>query len=55
MRSAGIHRANREVNKMSGTADVRSEHMGVGRMLGVMDATEGRARTGEPLDAGDLA
>jgi hemerythrin-like domain-containing protein len=55
MRSAGIHRANREVNKMSGTADVRSEHMGVGRMLGVMDATERRARTGEPLDAGNLA
>lgn len=39
---------------MSGTADLRSEHIGVGRMLGIMDAMAGRVRTGTPLDVGDL-
>jgi len=52
---ADTNRANREVNDMSATADLRSEHVGVGRMLGIMDAMAGCAQSGEPLDSGDLA
>ena len=40
---------------MNATADLRSEHVGVGRMLDIMDAMAERARAGEPLDAHDLA
>lgn len=40
---------------MIATADLKSEHVGVGRMLGVMDEMAARARTGERLDADDLA
>ena len=40
---------------MSATADLRSEHVGVGRMLGIMDAMTRRAQSGEKLDYGDLA
>ena len=55
MQSADIHRATREVSEMSGTADLRSEHVGVGRMLGIMDAMARRARKDTPLDADNLA
>lgn len=40
---------------MSATADLRSEHVGVGRMLDIMDAMAGCVRTGTPLDTSDLA
>jgi len=55
MQSADTDRATHEVNRMSGTADLRSEHAGVGRMLGIMDAMTRRARSGEKLEYGDLA
>jgi len=40
---------------MIGTEDLRSEHVGVGRMLRIMDALAGSASRGEHLDAGDLS
>ncbi len=40
---------------MTATADLRSEHVGVGRMLGIMDAMARRAKEGEKPDLGDLA
>ena len=40
---------------MSATEDLRSEHVGVGRMLGIMDAMALRLRAGEPVEPGDLA
>jgi hemerythrin-like domain-containing protein len=43
-----------EVSDMTATADLRSEHAGVGRMLGIMDSMAGRARAGGRLDVGDL-
>lgn len=39
---------------MTATSDLRSEHQGVGRMLGIMDAMAGIARDGGRLDVGDL-
>ncbi|MHB1016953.1 MAG: hemerythrin domain-containing protein [Coriobacteriia bacterium] len=39
---------------MSGTADLRSEHVGVGRMLTIMDAMAKRAEAGALLDVDDL-
>lgn len=39
---------------MNATADLRSEHIGVVRMLNIMDAMARRARAGEALDDGDL-
>lgn len=40
---------------MSATADLRSEHVGVGRMLGIMDAMAGRLGAGERVPADDFA
>lgn len=40
---------------MNATADLRAEHIGVVRMLDIMDAMARRARSGESLDDGDLA
>jgi len=40
---------------MSATADLRSEHVGVGRMLGVMDAMAARLQAGEAVPADDVA
>lgn len=39
---------------MQATADLRSEHGGVTRMLGIMDAMAARARQGEHVDLDDL-
>jgi len=39
---------------MKATADLRSEHGGVARMLGIMDAMAARARRGEHIDLDDL-
>jgi len=39
---------------MKATADLRSEHGGVARMLGIMDAMAARARRGEHVDLDDL-
>lgn len=36
------------------TTDLRFEHVGVARMLGIMDAMAGRARRGEHVDLDDL-
>lgn len=41
--------------EMKATADLRSEHVGVGRMLGIMDAMAIRLRAGEPVTPDDLA
>lgn len=41
--------------RMTGTDDLRSEHVGVGRMLDIMDSVAVYADRGERLDAGDLA
>ena len=43
------------MKEMSATADLRFEHLGVGRMLGIMDAMARCALAGEPVDAVDLA
>ena len=40
---------------MTGTEDLRAEHVGVRRMLDIMDSMGGRARRGEQLEADDLA
>jgi hemerythrin-like domain-containing protein len=40
---------------MTATEDLRSEHGGVGRMLGIMDAMAGRMRAGVRTDEGELA
>jgi hemerythrin-like domain-containing protein len=40
---------------MKATADLRSEHGGVARMLGIMDAMAARVRQGEHVDLDDLA
>ncbi len=40
---------------MSATDDLRSEHVGVGRMLGIMDVMAERIRAGSHLGEGDLA
>ena len=40
---------------MTGTADLRSEHAGVHRMLDIMDSMGGRTAGGEPLDPNDLS
>jgi len=39
---------------MKATADLRSEHKGVARMLGIMDAMAARARRGEHVELDDL-
>jgi len=39
---------------MSATADLRSEHVGVRRMLGIMDAMARRLRAGEQVPASDF-
>lgn len=39
---------------MSATADLRTEHVGVGRMLGIMDAMAARLLAGRPVEVGDL-
>lgn len=40
---------------MTGTEDLRSEHVGVGRMLDIMDSMGGQARSGKGLGAEDVA
>mgnify|MGYP001793698592 CR=1 FL=1 len=44
-----------EVLGMSATADLRSEHVDVGRMLAIMDAMAERVRAGDRPDSGQLA
>jgi len=39
---------------MKATADLRSEHGGVARMLGIMDAMAARAGNGQHVDLDDL-
>jgi len=39
---------------MSATSDLRSEHVGVGRMLGIMDAMARRLQAGDGVSADDL-
>jgi len=39
---------------MSATSDLRAEHVGVGRMLGIMDAMRARLETGGRVGADDL-
>lgn len=39
---------------MSGTSDLRHEHVGVGRMLRIMEAVSARAGSGLPVATGDL-
>lgn len=46
MHGGGIH--------MNATADLRSEHGGVLRMLDIMDAMAARLHADEPVDAGDI-
>ncbi len=40
---------------MSGTTDLRSEHLGVGKMLAVMNAMAARARAGERVPADEIS
>jgi len=43
------------VVEMRATDDLRLEHVGVGRMLGILDAMAGRLRAGDSVGAEDLA
>lgn len=44
-----------DVDRMRGTADLRSEHIGVARMLSIIDHMAHRVGAGEGADADDLA
>lgn len=44
----------READEMSGTTDLRSEHAGVARMLGIMDAMASRVGDGARFDGTEL-